>query len=32
MYQIDFYFGTQDTIEGASVNRIDSRTIKGENL
>jgi hypothetical protein len=31
-YQIDFYFGTQDTIEGVSVFRIDSRTIKRSNL
>ena len=28
MYQIGFCFGTQDTIEGVSVFRIDSRTIK----
>jgi hypothetical protein len=27
-----FLFGTQDTIEGVSACRIDSRTIKGENL
>ena len=32
MYQIGFCFGTQDTIEGVSVFRIDSRTIKMENL
>jgi hypothetical protein len=32
MYQIGFCFGTQDTIEGVSVFRIDSRTIKKENL
>ena len=31
-YQIGFYFGTQDTIEGVSVFRIDSRTIKRGNL
>ena len=31
-YQIDFCFGTQDTIEGVSVFRIDSRTIKRGNL
>ena len=31
-YQIGFYFGTQDTIEAVSVFRIDSRTIKRENL
>ena len=29
-YQIDFYFGTQDTIEGVSVFMINSRTIKRE--
>ena len=29
-YQIGFYFGTQDTIEGVSVFMIDSRTIKRE--
>ena len=28
MYQIGFYFGTQDTIEGVSVFRIDNHTIK----
>ena len=28
MYQIGFCFATQDTIEGLSVFRIDSRTIK----
>ena len=28
MYQIDFCFGTQDTIEGVSVFRIDRRTMK----
>ena len=28
MYQIGFCFGTQDTIEGVSVFRIDSHTIK----
>ena len=32
MYQICFCFGTQDTIEGVSVFRIDSRTIKRKNL
>jgi hypothetical protein len=32
MYQIGFCFGTQDTIEGVSVFRIDSGTIKRENL
>jgi hypothetical protein len=32
MYQIGFCFGTQDTIEGVSVFRIDSRTIKKGNL
>jgi hypothetical protein len=32
MYQIDFCFGTQDTIEGVSVFRIDSHTIKKGNL
>ena len=32
IYQIDFCFGTQDTIEGVSVFRIDSRTIKRGNL
>jgi hypothetical protein len=32
MYQIGFCFVIQDTIEGVSVFRIDSRTIKGENL
>jgi hypothetical protein len=31
-YQIGFCFGTQDNIEGVSVFRIDSRTIKRENL
>ena len=31
-YQIGFYFGTQDTIEGVSVFRIDNHTIKKENL
>ena len=31
-YQIGFCFGTQDTIEGVSVFRIDSRTIKRGNL
>jgi hypothetical protein len=31
-YQMGFYFGTQDTIEGVSVFRIDSGTIKRENL
>ena len=31
MYQIGFCFGTQDTIKGLSVFRIDSRTIKREN-
>jgi len=31
-YQIGFCFGTQDTIEGVSVFRIDSHTIKRENL
>ena len=30
MYQIGFCFGTQDTIEGVSAFRIDSRTIKRE--
>ena len=28
MYQIGVCFGTQDTIEGVSVFRIDSRTMK----
>ena len=32
MYRIGFCFGTQDTIEGVSVFRIDSRTIKRGNL
>jgi hypothetical protein len=32
MYQIGFCFDTQDTIEGVSVFRINSRTIKRENL
>jgi hypothetical protein len=32
MYQIGFCFGTQDNIEGMSVFRIDSRTIKRGNL
>jgi hypothetical protein len=32
MYQICFCFGTRDTIEGVSVFRIDSRTIKRGNL
>jgi hypothetical protein len=32
MYQIGFCFRIQDTIEGVSVFRIDSRTIKRENL
>ena len=31
-YKICFCFGTQDTIEGVSVFRIDSRTIKRKNL
>ena len=31
-YQIGFCFGTQDTIKGVSVFRIDSRTIKRGNL
>ena len=31
-YQIGFCFDTQDTIEGVSVFRIDSRTIKRRNL
>ena len=31
-YQICFCFGTQDNIEGVSVFRIDSRTIKRRNL
>ena len=31
-YQKGFCFGTQDTIEGVSVFRIDSRTIKRRNL
>ena len=31
-YQIGFCFGTQDTIEGVSVFRIDSHTIKRGNL
>jgi hypothetical protein len=31
-YQMGFYFGTQDTIEGVSVFRIDNNTIKRENL
>ena len=31
-YQIGIYFGTQDNIEGVSVFRIDSRTIKRRNL
>ena len=30
--QIGFCFGTQDIIEGVSVFRIDSRTIKRKNL
>ena len=32
MYQIGFCFDAQDTIEGVSVFRIDSHTIKRENL
>jgi hypothetical protein len=32
MYQIGFCFGTQDTIEGVSMLRIDIRTIKRKNL
>jgi hypothetical protein len=32
MYQIGFCFGTQDIIEGMSVFRIDSHTIKREKL
>ena len=32
MYQIGFCFATQDAIEGVSVFRIDSHTIKRENL
>ena len=32
IYQIGFCFGTQDTIEGVSVFRIDSRTTKRGNL
>ena len=32
MYQIDFCFGTQDTIEGVSVFRIDSRSMNRGNL
>ena len=32
MYQIGFCFGTQDTIEGVSVLRIDSHTIKRGNI
>jgi len=32
MYQIGFCFDTQDTIEGVSVFRIDSHTIKRKNL
>ena len=31
-YQIGFCFGTQDTIEGVSVFRFDSHTIKRRNL
>jgi hypothetical protein len=31
-YQRGFCFGTQDTIEGVSAFRIDSRTMKRENL
>ena len=31
-YQIGFCFGSQDTIEGVSVFRIDSHTIKRGNL
>ena len=31
-YQIVFCFGTQDTIEGVSVFRIDSHTIKRGNI
>ena len=31
-YQIGFCFGTQDTIEGVGVFRIDSHTIKRGNL
>jgi ribosome modulation factor len=31
-YQRGFHFGTQDTIEGVSAFRIDSRTMKRENL
>ena len=32
MYEIGFCFDTEDTIEVVSVFRIDSRTIKRENL
>jgi hypothetical protein len=32
MYHIGFSFGTEDTIEGVSVFRIDSHSIKRENL